>query len=534
MRSLKKQTVALFLLTSLSLIGLIYGAMRIELARNILPLNTSITQRAVDNQTNQMNSWFGERLAELRLLADLPARHAYSRRAMFAETAAVTNFDQHNYISIRLVSKDGISHSASYPDFSVRNRNYYREMVQHPRRHYTVSNLLTSREDHRAIVIILYRLAKPLTDGTTYLAAAIPLTKVEALARHLTLYDGKGVILGANNQSPQIDPQRELLLTSSLKLLPKWKVNYVVQKKGLGENTQQLLRLLLVIALVVIGLLGLLLLLLLRQIIQPILGLTQTMTEVQQGNRQIRAAETGPAEIASLATTFNQMLADVYTSEAKYREASIQVLQAQIQPHFLYNTLDTIQWQILGGESDAAVSMLENLSVFFRKGLNHGQELISLDDELAHVESYLKIQAVRHPQLAQFKVEVAPALKNLSVMHFILQPLVENAINHGLRPADRTDGTLVIRAQQLPTNALQLTISNNGVPIAPATLLALNRGTYTAGKDGYGIYNIRHRLHLFYNGLAQLQFTSNPAVTTVTLTLPIIQEAKSHAKSINR
>jgi len=65
-------------------------------------------------------------------------------------------------------------------------------------------------------------------------------------------------------------------------------------------------------------------------------------------------------------------------------------------------------------------------------------------------------------------------------------------------------------------------------------LLALNRGTYTAGKDGYGIYNIRHRLHLFYNGQAQLRFTSNPAVTTVTLTLPIIQEAKSHAKSINR
>jgi len=534
MRSLKKQTVGLFLLTSISLIGLIYGAMRLELARNILPLNTSITQRVVDNQTNQMNSWFGERLAELRLLADLPARHPYSRAELFAETDAVTNFDHHNYVSIRLVSKNGISHSAHYPDFSVRNRSYYREMVQHPQRHYTVSNLLTSREDHRAIVIILYRLARPLADGTTYLAAAIPLTKVEKLARHLTLYDGKGVILGANNQSPQINPKQELLLTSSLALLPKWKVNYIVQKKGLGENTQQLLRLLLVIALVVIGLLGLLLLLLLRQIIQPILGLTHTMTQIQAGNRQIRATETGPQEIASLATTFNHMLAEVYTSEAKYREASIQVLQAQIQPHFLYNTLDTIQWQILGGEPEAAVTMLENLSVFFRKGLNHGQDLITLKDEVAHVESYLKIQAVRHPQLHQFSVNLPPALADKLVMHFILQPLVENAINHGLRPAKHPDGNLTIKAKLLSAKYLQLTISNNGVPIKAATLAALNAGTYTAGQNGYGIYNIRHRLHLFYNGQASLHFTSQADLTTVTLTLPIIQEEPAHAKSINR
>ncbi|MFC6180062.1 sensor histidine kinase [Lactiplantibacillus daowaiensis] len=523
MHSLKKQTVSLFLITSLSLIGLIYTTMRLEMSRNILPLNTSVTQRVVDNRTNQINSWFGERLAELRLLADLPARHHYSQAELFQETAAVEGFEQHNYVSIRLVSKDGISRSASYPDFSVRNRKYYQDLVAHPKRQYTVSNLLTSREDHRAIVIILYRLARPLTDGTTYLAAAVPLTKVESLAKNLTIYDGKGVILSADNDSPQVNPKTELLLTASLDLLPQWKVNYVVPKKSLGENTQQLLRLLLVIALVVIGLLGLLLILLLRQIIQPIVGLTTTMTQVQAGNRQVRAAETGPSEIRSLATAFNQMLVEVYVSEAQSREASIRVLQAQIQPHFLYNTLDTIQWQILGGDSDAAVTMLENLSIFFRKGLNHGQDVIALADELAHVKSYINIQAVRHPQLAHWDYQIPDDLLSQPLLHFSLQPLVENAINHGLRPANHGHGQLVIQAQQLDDTRLRLTVSNDGAPIPSATLQALNDGSYQGGKNGYGIYNLRQRLQLFYAGQATIHFISTPTLTTVQLDLPIIE-----------
>lgn len=523
MHSLKKQTVGLFLITSLSLIGLIYLTMKLEMSRNILPLNTSVTQRVVDNRTDQINSWFGERLAELRLLADLPARQSYSRDALFQETNAVENFDHHNYVSIRLVSKDGISHSPDYPDFSVRNRQYYQELVAHPKRHYAVSNLLTSREDHRSIVIILYRLARPLTDDTTYLAAAVPLTKVEALAKNLTIYDGKGVILSADNDSPQVNPKTELLLTASLSLLPQWKVNYIVPKKRLGENTQQLLRLLIVIALVVIGLLGLLLILLLRQIIQPMVSLTTTMTQVQNGNRQVRAVEAGPTEIKSLATTFNQMLAEVYLNETKSRDAAIQVLQAQIQPHFLYNTLDTIQWQILGGDPDAAVTMLENLSLFFRKGLNHGQDTITLADELTHVKSYLNIQAVRHPQLARWDYNVPADLLNQPLLHFSLQPLVENAINHGLRPANHGHGQLFIQGQVLNHTTLRLTVSNDGVPISETTLAALNAGTYQDGQNGYGIYNLRQRLHLFYDGRATLHFTSTETLTTIQLDLPIIK-----------
>lgn len=524
MQSLKKQVVWSFLLISVTLIGMIYGAMRLELSRNIMPLNTSMTQKVVDDRANQIDGWFGERLAELRLLADLPQHRTYTREQLFHQVDAVTNFEHGNYVSLRLVSKDGVSHSATLPDFSVRHRDYYLAMQRHPQRQYTVSNLLVSKEDHQSIVIILYRLAKPLTDNTAYIAAAVPLAKVEVLAKNLSIYDGRGILLGGNDDSPQIDPQKEVLLTTSLDQLPGWKVNYIVQKRGLRESTQQLLQMLLVIALVVIGLLGLLLGLLWRRIGRPLIALTTTMEQVQTGGRNVRATVAGPQEIQTLATTFNQMLAQVYENEAKYREASIQVLQAQIQPHFLYNTLDTIQWQILGGDSDGAVDMVENLSTFFRKGLNHGQEVAPLRDEIAHVESYIKIQAVRFPQLATYDLDVPAPLLDQPVMHFILQPLVENAINHGLRPLKEGRGRLTIRVRS-HDHQLQLKVTNNGVPIEPELLHQLNANQFTGGRNGYGIYNVRHRLQLFYGNQARMRFASTAELTTVWIDLPIKEGA---------
>lgn len=102
MGSIKKQVVWLFIFISLTLIGTIYGAMRIELARNVMPINTTMTQQMVDDRGNQIDDWFGERLSELRLLANLSGQRKYTRQQLFNETKALSGFDKHNYVSIRL------------------------------------------------------------------------------------------------------------------------------------------------------------------------------------------------------------------------------------------------------------------------------------------------------------------------------------------------------------------------------------------------------------------------------------------------
>lgn len=518
MRSIKEKTIGIFIFISLMLTLVIYGIMKWELSKNIIPLNSSITQKFVDNRANEINTWFGERLSELRLLADLPKRHDYNQEQFFEETQALSAFDESNYLSIRLVTDDAISHSETYPEFSIADRKYYQTLQNNPTLNYTVSDSLSSKEDTHEAVIILYRLAKPLADGTSYLAAAVPLTKVNELAKNLNLYDGTGVLLGSGSESMAIDAKKEILFTSSIKLLPDWKINYIVSKNSLSQDTKQLMYLLLLILIPVLLLLGILLLFLFQQIIHPILSLRQTMTHIQSGNRQARVHIDSPTELADLGEMFNQTLDEVYTNEKKYNQASIRMLQEQIQPHFLYNTLDTIQWQVLGGNPKEAVMTIEYLSNYFRKGLNHGSEVITIQDELVHVKNYLEIQKIRHEELVDFEVTIPDCLLDEKVLHFILQPIVENAINHGLRKK-KNGGSLHIYVSSFDEKFLQIQVINDGVKIPQEKVKTLNEASLK-DPSGYGISNIHHRLKLFYHGKAQLIFKSDSQKTSAIFYLP--------------
>lgn len=526
MHSIKKTTILIFLGVSFGLIAAFTATIHYELTQNTIPLNRSITQKFVDNRTSQINSWFGERLAELRLLASLPTTGEYDRDSFFTETENLVQAAPENYLSIRLVSEKGTSYSANpiIPGFSVRNRSYYQKMLAQDL-DYTVSNQLISKEDHQAAVVIFYRLSQPLEDQTAFLSAAVPLKKVRSLAKDLDLYDGTGMLLGADTPAPVIDQDKEILLTSALTYLPDWQVTYIVSKKALGGSTEELLRILQIVMLIVLLLLGLFSLLLFKAILQPIILLRDTMLQVQTGDKQIRVTIDNPKEIAELGTVFNHTLDKVYENEEKYRRASLRVLQEQIQPHFLYNTLNAIQWQVLGGDQQGALAMLENLSTFFRKGLNQGEELTTVADEIAHVRSYLAIQQIRHEELATVAITVDPDLQKEPLLHFLLQPLVENAIDHGIRTKTERSSKLWIEIQK-EKNGMEITVANNGTPIPAAQLAALNDPNPATTGKGYGLQNIRQRLQLIYGKEARLQLTSNSAKTQVNIFVPYLTKSE--------
>lgn len=512
----------MFLGVSFGLIAAFTATIHYELTQNTIPLNQSITQKFVDNRTSQINSWFGERLAELRLLASLPTTGEYDRDSFFTETENLVQAAPENYLSIRLVSKNGTSYSANpiIPGFSVTNRPYYQKITKY-RLDYTVSNQLISKEDHQAAVVILYRLTQPLEDQTAYLAAAVPLKKVRSLAKDLDLYDGTGMLLGADTPAPAIDQDKEILLTSALDYLPDWQVTYIVRKKALGGSTEGLLRILQIVMLIVLLLLGFFSVLLFKTILQPVILLRDTMLKVQTGDKNIRVKIDNPKEIAELGSVFNHTLDKVYENEEKYRRASLRVLQEQIQPHFLYNTLNAIQWQILGGDQDGALAMLENLSTFFRKGLNHGEELVTVADEVAHVRSYLAIQQIRHEELATIAITIDPDLHDRLMLHFLLQPLVENAIDHGIRTQPDHPSRLWIEIQK-KQDGMQITVANDGTPIPAAQLSELNNEIPSAPSRGYGLQNIRRRLQLIYGNQARLQLSSTVANTQVNIFVPYL------------
>ena len=187
-------------------------------------------------------------------------------------------------------------------------------------------------------------------------------------------------------------------------------------------------------------------------IIQPISQLNQATEKIAQGDFKARAQADSEDEVAELAVSFNKMAGSMQSlidkvkeDERKMRKADLRLLQEQIQPHFLYNTLDTIVWLIESNEPDEAVTMVVTLSDFFREILSKGKEFISIKEEEKHISSYLQIQEMRYRDILEYDIQLDQVIYKYQILKLTLQPVVENCIEHGFSN-NPSDGMIVISA----------------------------------------------------------------------------------------
>jgi len=254
---------------------------------------------------------------------------------------------------------------------------------------------------------------------------------------------------------------------------------------------------------------------------RPVLSLRSLMKRAEEGDLSVRYTLDSGDEIGELGHGFNEMLGriqdligQVYREQKSKREAELGILQEQIKPHFLYNTLDTIQWMAQEHRVDEVVSMVGALSSLFRIGLNKGKELIDLSDELEHVESYLLIQKMRYEDKFDFAIKPGEGLGRRQVLRLILQPLVENAIYHGIKER-RGKGNLVVEVSEAG-GELVLIVRDDGVGIDAARLASMNAAleSLDLGLDGlgkgYGIRNVHERLVLTFGQPYGLRFAQAP------------------------
>ena len=213
------------------------------------------------------------------------------------------------------------------------------------------------------------------------------------------------------------------------------------------------------------------------------------------------------------------LMAQQVQNEKEKRQAEIRILQEQINPHFLYNTLDTLKWKAYESDNEEMVSMIQALSSFFRISLSKGSAWIPLAKELEHVQSYLSIQKVRFADILHYDFDV-DADPNLMVPKILLQPLVENAIQHGIRPK-LAPGTIHIILRQTDAHLL-VTISDDGVGIPPDRLAQIQQEISTLTPQScYGLINVCNRIQLEYGSAASVQLASQQGCgTTLILTLP--------------
>ncbi len=219
-----------------------------------------------------------------------------------------------------------------------------------------------------------------------------------------------------------------------------------------------------------------------------------------------------------------KLIDQVYQAQSQKRNAELRVLQSQINPHFLYNTLDTIQWKALEHNAYDVADMINSLSVFFRLSLSGGKEFITVADEIEHVKNYLCIQKIRYMDKVNYEINVEQAVSRYLVPKMIIQPLVENSIYHGLKQK-KNSGIITIKIFS-EDDFIIIEVTDDGLGMSDEKLKELMKNlSQSIETEHYGLYNINERLRLTFKDKYCIEITSifNEG-TTVSLKLPKITE----------
>ena len=270
---------------------------------------------------------------------------------------------------------------------------------------------------------------------------------------------------------------------------------------------------------------------LMRQVQQPMEEMIKMADALSDGKLNYRINSLPGNELQKLSTSMNEMadnlvvlLEENALKQYNLAQNEVRVLQAQITPHFIYNSLDAILVLEEMGESEKVKEMTYALSDFFRISLSQGQDWIPVEKEIKHINDYLIILQIRYGDALTYSIEIEEQIKNYSMLKMILQPLIENAVYHGTKLVRRT-GKIVVQAFLDDQDFIHFYIIDNGKGITEKRLKEINAelkdGLDTEFQEGYGLFNVNKRLLLYYGKEAKIEITSIvDSGTTVHVIIP--------------
>ena len=273
-----------------------------------------------------------------------------------------------------------------------------------------------------------------------------------------------------------------------------------------------------------------------KRITKPIEELCAYTMEIASGSLIVSAPKSNIEEIQTLSDQYDHMVVrigelidHVRQEQELKRKTELKLLQAQINPHFLYNTLDTIVWLAEGKRHQEVVEMITALSSFLRMGLNNGRDFITIRGEAEHVNSYLQIQHFRYEDILDYEIDFEEGIMDFSIMKLTLQPIVENALYHGIKNC-RKKGFLRISGRKEGENIF-LRVEDNGIGMKPEALLKMQKLVSRDGEDvdlreGFGIANVAERIRLNFGADYGLFVESEYGVgTSVTVRIPAVRRS---------
>lgn len=266
-------------------------------------------------------------------------------------------------------------------------------------------------------------------------------------------------------------------------------------------------------------------------VLRPLKELVQNMDMIETGHLSVEVQGNERDEIGKLINRFGEMVKrlncmvnEVYKSKIAQQQYEMRALQAQINPHFLYNSLSLINWKAIMAGQEEISEMTQLLSTFYRTTLNKGKNVTKVRAEWDNTCSYARIQNMLHSGKLELRLELEEGIGEYEMLNLLLQPLVENAIVHGLDYKTAQGGKILCVTGREKENCLIFTVSDNGCGISPQML----DGILTVQSKGYGVQNVHHRIQLYYGETYGLFFESAEGKgTRVTMTIPKVECERS-------
>lgn len=345
-------------------------------------------------------------------------------------------------------------------------------------------------------------------------------------------------ILNKDWQSFEIDGKEYLMLR---KQLPDsdWTLISLLSKDEIFQQTQEVAQIIILLTVVGVSFTCLASFLVSKMYTRRLDKLVDVMGNVQNGDLDAQFKDNTNDEIGKLSHAFQYMMTELkslmaqqYKSGKAVKSAQFKALQAQINPHFLYNTLDLINWEAMDHNAPEIADIAQSLAQFYRVSLNKGHQLVTVADEINLVQAYVNIENKHFEDAITLKIDIPPEILSHSCINIILQPLVENAIMHSIAKDSSIQECNISIQAKLQQDILLFTISDDGKGMTQAQIDGILESESRSGTaNGYGVKNINARIKLRYGEEYGLEYYSTPGNgTTVLMRIPAIAEDLSAAQ----
>lgn len=257
----------------------------------------------------------------------------------------------------------------------------------------------------------------------------------------------------------------------------------------------------------------------------------KNVKEIGGGNFNITHVEPYSSDIKVLSDGFDMMADRLKSLMEKIRaeqnalyQTELMLMQAQINPHFLYNTLDTIIWLAEDGKNREVIDMVQSLSTFFRTSLSKGRDIVTVGEAISHIRSYLEIQHVRYSDIMEYSINVDEDIYEYEIPKLTLQPLVENSLYHGIK--NKRGGGKIVVTGRMEKGLIVIRVEDNGAGMDGERLNSLKQSLTQKNSIGFGVKNVNERIRLYYGEEYGLEFESSPGKGTVAvLTIPAVKKS---------